>query len=361
MKKLLSIGLAAMLAFGLATTSFAASEGTTEKNPSAATIKKHYVMENAGTTAPDETFEFTVTATKVTDAATGVTKDNMPMIGTSDGKGGYTATVNFKSNPEATTDGQVLENSFNVALPECDSQVAAPATGERYTVYPSVGVYTYTLTEKDNKTAGVIYDTAKDKGDITVVVTVEQDPADGLIRVVGVHAERPYDKSKKTDIIENKYQAGTLSVSKKVEGNMGNKGKYFKFTVTLNAPENKEVKSAIGVGDTSYPSNPKSITVGTATDFYLKDGETLSFTNVPYEVTYTVVEANEDYTTTVNGTNGTTANGTIGGKTTNVAYINTKKGDVDTGVVLNNMPYILVLAVLAVGVAVFIIRKRRED
>lgn len=142
---------------------------------------------------------------------------------------------------------------------------------------------------------------------------------------------------------------------------MGNKGKYFKFTVTLKAPENKEVKSAIGVGSTSYPSNPKSITVDTATDFYLKNGETLSFTNVPYGVTYTVTEANEGYTTTVNGTDGTTANGTIGGKTTNVAYINTKNGEVDTGVVLNNMPYILVLAVLAAGVAVFIIRKRRED
>lgn len=43
------------------------------------------------------------------------------------------------------------------------------------------------------------------------------------------------------------------------------------------------------------------------------------------------------------------------------AYINTKTGEVDTGVVLNNMPYILVLAVLAAGVVVFIIRKRRED
>lgn len=43
------------------------------------------------------------------------------------------------------------------------------------------------------------------------------------------------------------------------------------------------------------------------------------------------------------------------------AFTNTKTGEVDTGVVLNNMPYILVLAVLAAGVAVYIIRKRRED
>lgn len=44
-----------------------------------------------------------------------------------------------------------------------------------------------------------------------------------------------------------------------------------------------------------------------------------------------------------------------------VTITNEKEGEVDTGVVLNNMPYILVLAVLAAGVAVFIIRKRRED
>ena len=44
-----------------------------------------------------------------------------------------------------------------------------------------------------------------------------------------------------------------------------------------------------------------------------------------------------------------------------VTITNNKAGSIDTGVVLNNMPYILVLAVLAAGVAVFIIRKRRED
>lgn len=44
-----------------------------------------------------------------------------------------------------------------------------------------------------------------------------------------------------------------------------------------------------------------------------------------------------------------------------VTITNNKAGSIDTGVVLNNTPYILVLAVLAAGVAVFIIRKRRED
>ena len=52
---------------------------------------------------------------------------------------------------------------------------------------------------------------------------------------------------------------------------------------------------------------------------------------------------------------------TIDSASNSVTITNAKEGEVDTGVVLNNMPYILVLAVLAAGVAVFIIRKRRED
>ena len=52
---------------------------------------------------------------------------------------------------------------------------------------------------------------------------------------------------------------------------------------------------------------------------------------------------------------------TIDSASDSVTITNEKEGEVDTGVVMNNMPYILVLAVLAAGVAVFIIRKRRED
>lgn len=52
---------------------------------------------------------------------------------------------------------------------------------------------------------------------------------------------------------------------------------------------------------------------------------------------------------------------TIDSTSDSVTITNEKEGEGDTGVVLNNMPYILVLAMLAAGVAVFIIRKRRED
>ena len=57
MKKLLSIGLAAMLAFGLATTSFAEeARDVTTPTDGIVTIHKVYKLENADTTSPAETF-----------------------------------------------------------------------------------------------------------------------------------------------------------------------------------------------------------------------------------------------------------------------------------------------------------------
>ena len=337
MKKLLSIGLAAMLAFGLATTSFAASDTdaagsdnttgssttATYTDQSTVTIKKAYKLTNDGTTSPAEIFTLKQVGKEVKDGDA----TEAPDLGTITG-------AEFIEGA-ATVDGTT--GDITVALPN----------------YDKVGVYEYTLKEVAGTTAGVAYY----PDNIKLVVTVINGE-NGKLRIAAVHVE---SEGTKSDTFPNTYSAGSLKVTKSVEGNMGNKDKYFKFTVTLEAPVNKEVKSAIGVGKTSYPSNPTSITVGTATDFYLKDGETLSFTNVPYGVTYTVTEANEDYTTTVNGTADVEGTGTIEHETTTAAYVNTKTGEVDTGVVLNNMPYILVLAMLAAGVAVFIIRKRRED
>lgn len=107
----------------------------------------------------------------------------------------------------------------------------------------------------------------------------------------------------------------------------------------------------------SNTENPTSIKIGEETTFLLKHGDTIHIANLPYGVTYTVTEtAAAGYTTTSTGDHGT-----ISAVDQTAAFTNTKAGSIDTGVVLNNMPYILVLAVLAAGVAVFIIRKRRED
>lgn len=360
-----------MLAFGLATTSFAATDDTAAEPT--VTIKKTYQVVNDKTTAPAETFTFTVEPGTVTDAATGVTAANMPMIGTkgTDAEGNpiYTAEVSFA---DITTDTTI---PFTVALPECDKSATVGADG-RYAAYPSVGVYTYYLTEDDNGTAGVTYDvnkptTAGVDQRIKVVVTVEQDTT-GLIRVVGVHAERPYADTKKdkVDTVVNKYEAtSAVKVEKLVEGNLGDQNKKFDMTVTFTS--DKKVNSTITYGDQAIaPADWTQNDDGTYTvtkTISLAHGEMVTFVNVPYGVTYVVNEAAYDgYTATYSNAkteDGVTTIVPVEVENDNelITVTNTKNGEIDNGVVLNNMPYVLVLAVLAAGVAVFVIRKRRED
>ena len=323
MKKLLSIGLAALLAFGLATTSFAEEAGdVTTPTDGTVTIHKVYKLENAGTTSPAETF------TLVQDGD-GTVKDGeakaAPALGTITG-----ATYEKGAATVKGTTGDIT-----VALPE----------------YTNVGVYEYTLKEVAGTTAGVTY---YDKG-IKLVVTVVNDN-NGKLRIAAVHTESTGEA--KSDNFPNTYKAGELDVSKTVTGNLGDKNKYFEFTVTLNGVEGKTYADSYAVtGGSADAKNPTTIAVGVPTKFNLKHGDTITIANLPYGVTYTVTEtAAEGYTTEKTGDHGT-----ISAVDQTAAFTNTKNGEVDTGVVLNNMPYILVLAMLAAGVAVFIIRKRRED
>lgn len=322
MKKLLSIGLAAMLAFGLATTSFAEEAGdVTTPTDGTVTIHKVYKLENADTTSPVETFTLEqVGKGRVTNGDA----TEAPALGTITG-------ATYKEGA-ATIRGTT--GDITVALPE----------------YTNVGVYEYTLKEVAGKTAGVTY---YDK-DIKLVVTVVNDD-NGKLRIAAVHTESTGEA--KSDNFPNTYKAGELDVSKTVTGNLGDKNKYFEFKVTLTGEEGKTYRDSYAVTGGSNTANPSTIKIGEETTFLLKHDDTITIENLPYGVTYTVTEtAADDYTTTKTGDDGT-----INAAEQTAAFTNTKTGNVDTGVVLNNMPYILVLAVLAAGVAVFIIRKRRED
>lgn len=335
MKKLLSLGLAAMLAFGLATTSFAAEAGsdasgagtgssttTTPTDQETVTIHKMYKLENADTKSPAETFT-------LRQFGDGEVKDgeatSAPALGTITG-------ATYAEG--AATTGNGTQGDIIVTLP----------------TYDTVGVYEYTLQEVAGTTAGVTYYGK----DIKLVVTVINGENNKL-RVAAVHTES--EGEDKSDNFPNIYKAGELDVSKTVTGNLGDENKYFEFKVTLTGENGKTYRDSYAVTGGSNSANPKTIKIGEETKFLLKHGETIHIANLPYGVTYTVTETAADgYTTTKTGDTGT-----INAAEQTAAFTNNKTGSIDMGVTLNNMPYILVLAVLATGVAVFVIRKRRED
>lgn len=111
-----------------------------------------------------------------------------------------------------------------------EGAAADPAASGTITVtlpqYDSVGIYEYTLIEKAGTTAGVAY-----YGDAIKLVVTVINGDDGKLRVAAIHTES--EGADKSDTFENTYSAGTLKISKTVTGNMGDKNKYFEFTVLL--------------------------------------------------------------------------------------------------------------------------------
>ena len=294
------------------------------------TITKNYELTNEGTVSPAETFNFTIAANSVTDAAEDVTVANMPM-----------PTIGSVTYVDGEAGSATKSKTVEIRLPD----------------YTSVGIYTYIIKETAGTTAGVTY---YGKDILLKVTVIEQG---GKIRVAAVHTEEGHSGTgdNKKDTFANTYEAGTLNVTKTVAGNLGDQSKMFDFTVTFTKPTVKEVKSAInakvaGTGATDF--NVAWDDKGTYTyTFQLKHGQTASFENLPYGVTYTVTEAAADgYTTTKAGDSGT-----ISAAEQTAAFTNTKTGEIDTGVTTENLPYVLLIGFVVLAGAALLIKRKAHN
>lgn len=333
MKKILSLALALVLVLSMSTVAFATDvEEKTYDDMKTVTLTKEYKLTNDGTISPAETFAFSaLTCTKVTDAADGVNTTNAPV-----------PTIGSVSYTAGEAGGDSAKKNITITLPE----------------YTSVGIYTYTFTETDGGTAGVTYRSEP----ITLVVTVIEQG--GKVRVAAVHTEGACEA--KSGEFNNKYSAGSLSVKKTVTGIMGDQQKEFTVKVTFTAPAGDTVR-----GDITYVDGTETNTIEAGegwtgskeVEITLKHNETVTFTNIPYGVTYTVVE--NDYTAEENGGYDAASykfddkNKKIDTASENVTITNNKGGVVDTGINMDSMPYILMLAVVFMGLFVFFYKKRK--
>lgn len=291
-------------------------------------LTKNYELANEGTISPAETFEFTIERDNVTDAGDNVTPENMPL-----------PTIGDVTYAQGDAGSANKTKQIEIQLPR----------------YDSVGVYTYIIHEAAGGSAGVTY-----YGDAILlrVTVIEQD---GKIRIAAVHTEDPESTGEgKKDDFDNLYSAGELEVHKDVEGIMGNKDKYFEFTVELTGEEGKTYQDSYAITGGSYDANPDSIKIrpGETTEatFYLKDGDTIHIENLPYGVEYKVSETPvADYVTTETGTEGE-----VDAAVEQANFTNTKGGTVDAGVVLDSAPYLFTLTGAA-GVGLLLTLRRRHQ
>lgn len=156
-------------------------------------------------------------------------------------------------------------------------------------------------------------------------------------------------------------------VQKVVTGNMSNRSDEFNVTVTFTAPQGKKIKLPIeakseenSVGDVQWEGDEQHKTA----TFKVKAGTKTVFTNIPEGVTYKVEEQKASgYDDPVYKTNSkeNENSGTITGGTADEVIIkNNKSTQIDTGVFMTNLPYLLVLAAAVVGFILFFLNKRHH-
>lgn len=161
--------------------------------------------------------------------------------------------------------------------------------------------------------------------------------------------------------------SANLTVTKTVTGKLGDTNKAFTFTITKADGTSANITDAnveISEADSAkveWLRNGK---------FTLKDGASIIFKNLP-SGEYKVIEedySGEKYDTSWQiGTDGevyeknSTATVTIGTTEQTVHFTNHRTLEPDLGVLLDTLPYLVILAVVAGGVALLMLRKRRKE
>lgn len=240
-----------------------------------------------------------------------------------------------------------------------------------------VGKYAYTITEFDPQLPGI----TKDNDALNMVVSVvnaDNDNPDGSNFAYYVALRKGNTTEKAEGKFNNNYETNTLTLAKKVKGNFGDLGETFTFYVTFNKGDATKDYTDIlfdkhGDGITITEKNggaaATALTYGKDYAVTLKHGQDVQFTNIPNGVTYTIAEdttkADWQYAVSLESNpsvalSNATTEGTVS-ETATVTFINDHQGTPDMGVVLDNAPYIAMLAIVAIGGVALMLNKRRRD
>lgn len=246
MKKICSVLLSALMAGVMLAVPAAADDASV-----GAAVK--YKSVGAGAASPKETFKLV----QVGDGKLEGSEEIAPKL-VDRGSGNF-AEVTF-GEKAATKDGAEASGYF--VLPKYDKE----------------GIYTYTVAVAEGNTAGVSYD----KNGTTLKITVKKNDS-GAFTYESAMTAKP----------ENTYSAGTLAIKTAVTGSTG--AEEFEYVIKLSAPKDKKIKGAVAVtsslGGEGTTVTPKD---GGETELSLsvkvKNGETVTLSNVPYGTAYSVTQ-----------------------------------------------------------------------
>lgn len=344
-----------------------------------------------------------VTLTKILEVKEGTAPDEMKFnfTVTADGNSAAlaTASTEFKITDQEnkvfnTTNG---EDGSGIYKRTFDIDVAA------LTKNKPVGEYTFTITETMAKAYQSV---TAERETLTMVVSkvnAKELKADSTAEFgYFVALKTANGKVLATEAFKNFYgdkgSIHDLTLSKTVHGALGDLSKPFTFKITFN--KNHDIIDASGLyKGPQLPTNLDDVTVsgknggdyltiGEEYTVTMKHGQSLTFTNLPAGVEYVVKEDGSEagadgvtltctndagntvkYDVSVKNANGenvgfdsnkATVSGSISADVT-TAFHNTNAAEPDMGVVLDNAPYIAMLAIVAIGGVALMLNKRRRD
>ncbi len=367
-KKMLAIVAAGAMTMGLTmpTSVFAAGGDTTTK------VKEAYISKTFNTeVGKDETFSFT--ATPVAGNTAEVTIPDISFKETETGSITKKAKVSFPTNwPDAGKyEYTVTETGAAPAITDGEHQKMIMSQAE-YTmdVYVTNGdkgleisniIVNKKQDDKGTAATGKVDISNTDKNGFNFTNTYVQEAGTGTDPT---NPDPTYDKD------------GSLNVTKTINANGGtvDADKDFDFTATFNFPKGTDATTLGGVKD----ANGHVITInenGTCT-FTLKANKNMKFTGVPVGTKINVTEsATPNYKGSVvsvfNGQSqakveaskynmALTVTNTLGQKQNKVDVTNTYDYVPTTGIIMNTLPYVLMIALCGAALMAFVAFKRRR-
>ena len=383
----------------------------TEGNPVQAAITKNLRLPEA-TTIPNVQFNFIVTPIMVDDTAFNPDEPNMPVIGTKTTTPGVgTFTISFSSaDAERKESVEDLVNTMSI-------QKETPNIFEGVT-FDHAGIYVYTITEEQN-TNSAIDDSDNVKEwlsyspavyTLTVFVENTEDGKSTFIYALGTLITTPNPGQPQGDKVDptpgsdeddhafsqmvfiNDYvknhgpidpkDASVLEISKTVTGDFASRDHYFEFSIILDIPSIvaniPEFYRAYIVDVDGTVGNAIEVSTDAITTFDLKHGQRLVFVDTPIGTGYVVTETGAanyfpSLSVTTNGEKveyrerekgedfpsgpqlvGELVNGN------SADFTNRRDSVTPTGLNLNDLPFIGLIALCLGALTIFIVVKVRK-
>ena len=346
-----------------AATTYTAIDGST-------TFETNLIID-AGTSVPTVTFAYSIAAGTPAAATTTTIEILASDVAATVG----TAAFSSSDTTTAGTPDDATDAAHEYATK--DVTVTFPAGS-----FTKPGVYRYVITQTTTNSDGVVVDTDTTRYlDVFVVANANDELSIEKFICRNVDSEQAINLDDqnyadnpdwtgidpKSDGYTNSLTQYDLVFSKAITGNQGDKNK--RFTFTLNIAD--ALPGTYVVETTDVTGNPTSITVGTGGTyegtFDLTDGSSVTVKGLNAGATYTVSEAEQDYTPSYIYNGGASQDGDSYSDNTGIAadsslaFTNERDGSIPTGIIMASAPYVIGLCLFGAVVIFMISRKKRQS